>query len=206
MSIQHISNKFTEEILVKKNIILIGPPGAGKGTQAKRLQDFLTVPHISTGDIFRKNVEHKTELGKQAKAFMDAGNLVPDSVIFNLIKNRLLEKDAQKGWILDGFPRTIPQSEYLEVLIAEMNHDLDHVIELRVSDPIALKRMRIRAMESTPPRLDDADPLVCANRLEVYAIETAPLLAFYEQRKKLTTVSGDPSIDEVTDTLKSILA
>ncbi len=205
MSIQHISSKFIEGIPVKKNIILIGPPGAGKGTQAKRLQNLLAVPHISTGDIFRENVRSKTELGKQAKSFMDAGKLVPDSVLFNLVKTRLLEEDAQKGWILDGFPRTIPQAEYLEVLITEIGHNLDDVIELRVSDSIALERMKARAMEANPPRLDDADPSVCSNRLKVYAEETAPLLAFYDKQQTLTTVSGDPSVDEVTETLRSIL-
>jgi adenylate kinase len=190
---------------MKKNIILVGPPGAGKGTQAKRLKEFLKVPHISTGDIFRDHVKNKTDLGKQVKAIMDAGDLVPDTLLFDIIKGRLSEKDAKAGWILDGFPRTIPQAEYLDHLIAELGHTLDCVVELRVSDEIAKERMAKRALEAVPPRPEDADPDVCANRIKVYWKETFPLLSFYACRNQLITVSGNPAVDDVTATLKGIL-
>jgi adenylate kinase len=190
---------------MKKNIILVGPPGAGKGTQAVRLAELLEVPHISTGDIFRYHVKNETDLGKQVKAIMDAGNLVPDTLLFDIIKGRLSEKDAKAGWILDGFPRTIPQAEYLDYLSVELGHTLDCVVELRVSDEVAKERMAKRAIEANPPRLDDADPVVCANRIKVYWEETFPLLNFYAQRNQLITVSGDPTVDEVTAIIKGIL-
>lgn len=190
---------------MKKNIILVGPPGAGKGTQAVRLAEFLKVPHISTGDIFRHHVKNETDLGRKVKSIMEAGDYVPDPLLFDIIKDRLLKEDAKDGWILDGFPRTIPQSEYLDTLTLEIDHKLDCVVELRVSDDVAKERMAKRAMEAIPPRSEDADPVVCAKRVEVYWKQTFPLLNFYAQRNQLITLSGDPSIDEVTATLKTIL-
>ena len=190
---------------MKKNIILVGPPGAGKGTQAVRLAEFLKVPHISTGDIFRHHVKNETDLGRKVKSIMEAGDYVPDPLLFDIIKDRLLKEDAKDGWILDGFPRTIPQSEYLDTLISELGQKLDCVVELRVSDDVAKERMAKRAMEAIPPRSEDADPVVCAKRVEVYWKQTFPLLNFYAQRNQLITLSGDPFIDEVTATLKTIL-
>ena len=190
---------------MKKHIILVGSPGAGKGTQAVHLADFLNVPHISTGDIFRGHRENNTDLGQRVQALMDAGELVPDDLLFDIIKARLLEKDAETGWILDGFPRTIPQAEYFKTLLVEIGQKLDCVVELRVSDNIAKERMAKRAMEAVPPRPDDANPDVCANRVEVYWRQTFPLLSFYAQQNQLITVSGDLSIDDVTATLKTIL-
>ena len=190
---------------MKKNIILVGPPGAGKGTQAVRLAEFLKVPHISTGDIFRHHVKNETDLGRKVKSIMEAGDYVPDPLLFDIIKDRLLKEDAKDGWILDGFPRTIPQSEYLDTLTLEIDHKLDCVVELRVSDDVAKERMAKRAMEAIPPRSEDADPVVCAKRVEVYWKQTFPLLNFYAQRNQLITLSGDPFIDEVTATLKTIL-
>jgi len=190
---------------MKKNLILIGPPGAGKGTQAERLKVFLKVPHISTGDIFRWHIQAKTDLGKKAQDYTISGQLVPDSLLFDLIRSRLSEEDAQQGWILDGFPRTIPQAEFLEALLKELKYHLDCVLELKVSDAIAKERMARRAMEAKPPRPDDADPGVCATRLEVYWNQTSPLLKFYKTQKKLITISGDPAADEVTTALKDML-
>ena len=190
---------------MKKNIILVGPPGAGKGTQAVRLAEFMKVPHISTGDIFRYHVKNKTDIGEKVVAIMKAGNLVPDALLFNIIQGRLLEDDTKVGWILDGFPRTVPQAKYLDELMAQIGQKLDCVVELRVSDEVSKERMAKRAMEAKPPRPDDADPDVCANRVKVYWEETFPLLNFYAQRNQLITVSGNPAIDEVTTTLKTIL-
>ena len=187
-------------------LIFLGAPGAGKGTQAQILAESAGIPHISTGDILRAEVKGQTELGLKAKSYMDKGELVPDSLILDMIRARLSQSDAvSAGWILDGFPRTVPQAKYLDELMAQIGQKLDCVVELRVSDEVSKERMAKRAMEAVPPRPDDADPDVCANRVKVYWEETFPLLNFYAQRNQLITVSGNPAIDEVTTTLKTIL-
>lgn len=176
-------------------MLLIGPPGAGKGTQAVRLAQVYTIPAISTGDIFRSNVKNETELGKQAKAFMDAGDNVPDSLTNELIRLRLAESDAEGGFLLDGYPRTADQVRELDDYLASHGTQLDVVVELVVDPEVVIDRLRKRASEQG--RSDD-DESVVRHRLEVYREQTAPLIGIYDERGVLVTVDAIGEIDDVT--------
>jgi adenylate kinase len=174
--------------------ILLGPPGAGKGTQAKFLAVHLGVPHVSTGDLLRSAVREGTELGKKAKAYMVAGDLVPDELILDLVRETLETGDAPNGCILDGYPRNRVQAESLDEMLAEVGQQLGRVIRLVVPDDVLIRRIAGRAADEG--RTDDAEETV-RNRLQVYRTQTEPLVAYYEARDSLTEVNGVGSIDEV---------
>jgi adenylate kinase len=169
-------------------LVLVGPPGAGKGTQAVQLAERLDVPHISTGDLFRANLLAMTPLGVEAKRYMDAGDLVPDDVTSRMVRSRLGEADAGKGFILDGFPRTLPQAATLDAMLDELGTPLDAVVEFAVADEVVVQRLLGRG------RSDDTEDVI-RNRQKVYRDETAPLLDHY--RAKLVSVDAVGSVDEV---------
>jgi adenylate kinase len=184
-------------------LLLIGPPGAGKGTQATILSGLFRIPAISTGDIFRENVRNNTELGAQAKAFMDAGNNVPDSLTNDLVKDRLGHDDCVNGFLLDGYPRTLAQVEALDGFLSESGHALDAVVELVADIDVVVERLGKRAVEQG--RTDD-DESVVRHRLGVYAEQTAPLIEVYGQRGVLVSVDGIGAINEVTSRITTGLA
>jgi len=184
-------------------LLLIGPPGAGKGTQAQRLSAALAVPAISTGDIFRAHLRDETPLGKQAKAYMDAGDNVPDSLTNDLVRDRLSQGDAAEGFLLDGYPRTIDQVRALDELLAESGHAMDAVVELVADPDVVVERLKKRALEQG--RADD-DEAVVRHRLEVYAQQTAPLIGVYAERGLLAKVDGIGEIAEVTERIEAALA
>ncbi len=184
-------------------LLLIGPPGAGKGTQASLLSQLFDIPAISTGDIFRENVKNNTELGVQAKAFMDAGNNVPDSLTNDLVRDRLTHDDCARGFLLDGYPRTVSQVEALDGFLADSGHALDAVVELVADVDVVVARLSKRAQEQG--RSDD-DESVVRHRLGVYAEQTAPLIELYGQRGLLVSVDGIGEIDEVTNRITSGLS
>jgi adenylate kinase len=176
-------------------LLIIGPPGAGKGTQAVRLAENYEIPTISTGDIFRSNVKNETELGKIAKSYMDSGNVVPDSLTNSLVRDRLAEPDAQTGFLLDGYPRTAQQVEELDGFLAEQGVNLDVVIELVADPDVVVARLLKRASEQG--RSDDTEEVI-RHRLTVYRDQTEPLIAIYGERSLLVTVDALGSVDEVT--------
>lgn len=169
-------------------VILVGPPGAGKGTQAVALSERLGIPHISTGDLFRGHVNEQTPLGKEAGRYLDAGELVPDSVTNEMVRERLAAEDAKAGFLLDGFPRNTAQADVLSGMLAEQGVTLDAVIQLQVSEDELVERLLSRG------RSDDTEDVI-RRRQQVYESETAPLLEYYADR--LITVSGIGSVDEV---------
>ncbi len=184
-------------------LLLIGPPGAGKGTQAFRLSELYLVPAISTGDIFRSNVKNKTALGKKAKAYMDAGDNVPDSLTNALIRDRLAEADAQQGFLLDGYPRTTDQVRELDEFLSGHGAALDVVVELVADPDVVIDRLRKRATEQG--RSDD-DEAVVRHRLDVYREQTEPLIDIYDGRGVLAKVDAIGQIDDVTDRIVAALA
>lgn len=184
-------------------LLLIGPPGAGKGTQAQRLSQALGVPAISTGDIFREHLRNETELGLKAKAYMAEGNNVPDSLTNDLVRDRLSQPDAADGFLLDGYPRTIDQVRALDEYLAEHNASMDAVVELVAEPDIVVERLKKRALDQG--RADD-DEAVVRHRLEVYAEQTAPLIDIYAARGMLSKVDGIGEITEVTDRIEHELA
>ena len=181
-------------------IVLLGPPGAGKGTQAQIIAGRLGVPAISTGDIFRANVSGKTELGLQVKAYLDAGDLVPDEITVAMVKDRLAEPDATSGFLLDGFPRSIPQAEQLRESLAELGHALDRVLELVVDEEELVRRLSGRRMlvDGEMVQRDDDKPETVRHRLKVYREQTEPLSGFYEAEGLLVRIDAIGEIDEVT--------
>jgi len=171
-------------------LVLVGPPGAGKGTQAVRLADRLDVPHISTGDLFRANLSENTPLGLAAKRFMDAGELVSDEVTVGMVRERLAEEDAAKGFILDGFPRTVAQADALSEFLHADGNELDAVVALEVPEDLLVRRLLGRG------RADDTEEVI-RRRQEIYRAETAPLLEHY--RDRLISVDAVGEIDEITE-------
>lgn len=182
-----------------RRLIFLGPPGAGKGTQSKVLADFLNIPHISTGDILRQAISNQTFLGVEAKGYVDRGELVPDQLMEDMVKERLSQPDAENGWILDGFPRKVTQASFLEQLLTKSGQDGEQAINLDAPDDIVITRLLGRGRE------DDSEDII-RRRLQVYRHETAPLIDYYSDRHKLITVNGNQSPEEVTTTLKNIIA
>ena len=211
-------------------IIMLGAPGAGKGTQAKQIAAKYEIPHISTGDIFRANIKEGTELGKKAKAFMDKGELVPDELTCDLVVDRISKPDAAKGYVLDGFPRTIPQAEALTKALEARGEKIDYAINVEVPDENIVKRMSGRRaclncgatyhIVHIPPKKegicdicgsalvlrDDDKPETVKTRLNVYHEQTQPLIDYYEKAGLLRTVDGTVSADAVFEAIRSILA
>lgn len=180
-------------------VIFLGPPGAGKGTQAALLSQNCHIPHISTGEILRSSVENETDLGLKAKSYMDRGELVPDQLMLDLVEERLHEKDTLRGWILDGFPRTVPQAIFLEEMLAGMHHQTYNcAINLSVPDEILMERLLVRG------RKDDNEEVI-RHRLDIYHDQTIPLFDFYRDREKLVIVDGNQPIEAVTEELHRIV-
>ena len=197
------------------NIVLLGAPGAGKGTQAAKLVEEFATPHISTGDILRAAVKNQTELGKKAKGYMDAGDLVPDSLIIDLMDERLREPDCEKGFILDGFPRTTAQAVALDDMLARLERPLDAALLVDVDPEVIIKRLTERrcckecgyigtAADATCPKCggemyqrDDDNETTVRNRLDVYAKSTSPLIDYYKGKGLLKSVDGDRPVDTV---------
>ena len=184
-------------------LLIVGPPGAGKGTQATKIAAAYAIPTISTGDIFRANIANGTELGQQVKAIVDAGDYVPDSLTNALVTDRLSEADAAGGFLLDGYPRTPDQVAYLDELLASHGHALDAVIRLVADEDEVVRRLRQRAIEQG--RVDDSEEAI-RHRQEVYQRETAPLLDIFRERGLLIEVDGLGAIDDVSERIFSALA
>ena len=210
-------------------IIMLGAPGAGKGTQAKKIAAKYGIPHISTGDIFRANIKGGTELGMKAKSYMDQGQLVPDDVTIGMLLDRIAEADCENGYVLDGFPRTIPQAESLEKALAERGQKIDFALNVDVPDENIVKRMGGRRacitcgatyhIQFAPPKKDgvcdkcgselvlrdDDKPETVQKRLAVYHEQTKPLIGYYEQTGILATVDGTQEMDQVFNSIETIL-
>lgn len=202
-------------------LIMLGAPGAGKGTQAAKIAETYHIPHISTGDIFRANIKGGTELGKKAKSYMDAGKLVPDELVCDLVADRIAQDDCKDGYILDGFPRTIPQAEALEKATAELGTAIDYAVNIDVPDEAIIERMSGRRactncgatyhVVYNPPKeegkcdncgadlvlRDDDKPETVKTRLDVYHAQTQPLIDFYDKKGNLVTVDGTQKMDQV---------
>ena len=212
-------------------IIMLGAPGAGKGTMASRLHEKLNIPHISTGDIFRENIKNGTELGRKAKTYMDQGQLVPDELTCDLVADRIEKSDCKDGFILDGFPRTIPQAEMLDRVLKEKNEKIDDVINIEITDDVIVKRMDGRRscpnckkiyqlnVESLRPKKDgicddcgtelvqreDDKPETVLKRLKVYHEQTEPLIDYYKKQNILHSVSGEDLINVELEEILEIL-
>ena len=211
-------------------IIMLGAPGAGKGTQAKMIAKEYGIPHISTGDIFRANIKEGTELGKEAKTYMDAGQLVPDELTVKILLDRVAKEDCKNGYVLDGFPRTIPQAEVLDEALTKLGDKIDFAIDVDVPDENIVRRMGGRRacvtcgatyhIEHVPPKTegicdtcgselilrDDDKPETVSNRLKVYHDQTQPLIDFYTKKGVLKSVDGTVDMMDVFAAIKGILA
>ena len=181
------------------NIVLFGPPGAGKGTQSERLIDKYGLIHLSTGDVFRANIKGETELGTLAKSYMDKGQLVPDEVTINMLRSEVLNHKDAKGFIFDGFPRTNAQAEALDSFLKSIDTKISVMLALEVEE-VEL-RVRLKKRAEVSGRVDDANPEVIQNRINVYNKETAPVKTFYQNQGKFTAVNGIGSIDDITQRL-----
>lgn len=181
------------------NIVLFGPPGAGKGTQSERIIEKYGLVHLSTGDIFRANIKGETELGLLAKSYMDQGQLVPDEVTINMLKSEVRKHSAPAGFIFDGFPRTNAQASALDAFLQEEGTEISVMLALDVEENELKERLRKRAEISG--RADDADPVVIQNRINVYRSETEPVKAFYQAQNKFVSINGIGEIDEITERL-----
>lgn len=210
-------------------IIMLGAPGAGKGTQAKMIADKYNIPHISTGDIFRANIKNGTELGKKAKTYMDKGLLVPDELVVDLVVDRIQQEDCKKGFILDGFPRTIPQAESLDAALAKINEKMDYALNIEIPDENIIKRMSGRRacvscgatyhIVNIPPRTegicdrcggelilrDDDKPETVKKRLDVYHEQTEPLIKYYTDKGIIKELDGTMEMDDVFSDIIKIL-
>ena len=184
------------------NIILLGPPGAGKGTQAKKIAQHLRVPHISTGDMFRYHIKNDTQLGKTAKEYTNQGKLVPDEVTIAMVKERLGRSDVKGGFLLDGFPRSVPQARELGKILSALGTQLDHVVNIAVSDDQIRSRLLKRAQ--IEGRADDADPKVIQNRIDTYKSQSEPCLTFYLPSGVVRDIDGIGTIDEVFARIEKI--
>jgi adenylate kinase len=184
------------------NLILFGPPGAGKGTQGQRLSKSYGIPEISTGDILRTAVRESTPLGKEAKSYMDRGALVPDTVIIGIVQDRLSKEDTKQGFILDGFPRTLEQAEALTQTLCDCGRLIEHVISIEV--PEETLWCRLVARRGVEGRLDDSEEAI-RYRLEIYRSQTAPLICYYQQAGLLRTINGVGTVDEVFERITAVL-
>lgn len=186
------------------NLVLFGPPGAGKGTQAKILQERRGWPQLSTGEMLRDACRRGTELGLKSRALMDRGELVPDEIVIGIIAERIEQPDCAKGAVFDGFPRTIPQAEALDAMLAGHGKQIDLVIELNMKDDALIERMKRRVAEGGPLRADDT-PETLGHRLRVYYKATCPLLDYYRAQNKLSSVDGMAPIEAVTAAIAALI-
>ena len=178
-------------------IILFGPPGCGKGTQATFISESLSIPHLSTGDMLRSAVSSGSEIGLKAKNIMESGGLVSDQIVLSIVEERIAKHDCEKGFILDGFPRTVNQAEKLDLLLS-INHKLDYVLRIKVDEEEIIKRLIDRARE-------DDKPDIIKNRFKTYNLETQPLIPFYEDRKILFNINGMQEIKKVSEDIKKVI-
>lgn len=181
------------------NLILFGPPGSGKGTQAALLMEAYGLVHISTGDLFRSEIESGTDLGLKANHYMSRGELVPDEITIGILRNKILSNREAEGFIFDGFPRTVPQAEALEQLLSMMDQQIDALIMLDVPEEEIVKRILLRASESN--RVDDSDEEIIRTRYKVYQSKTAPIYNYYDERGKAYKVSGIGTIEDIFHSL-----
>ncbi len=185
------------------NIVLFGPPGAGKGTQSERLIEKFKLIHLSTGDIFRANLKNETSLGELARTYMDKGQLVPDEVTIEMLKAEVLKHSSPIGFIFDGFPRTNAQAIALDDLLASLDTEISIMLALEVEEEELKKRLLARAEQSG--RADDADPAIIENRIAIYNKDTAPVKTYYQGQNKFTSIQGTGNIDEITQRIFNAL-
>jgi adenylate kinase len=185
-----------------KNVILFGPPGAGKGTQAAKLREFLDVPHISTGDMFRFHMKNDTQLGRTAKEYANQGKLVPDDVTIAMVRERLTRNDIKGGFLLDGFPRSVPQAEALDDICKKNGIILNHILNISISDEEI--RLRLTKRAAVENRADDADPKVIQNRIDTYKKQSEPCLGYYRPKGLVRDIRGIGSIDDVFESIKKV--